>query len=304
VIRVLYAYYLGLTREIYRWSRIFLNQRSSIFIAMECDDDSMCISADAEDGNAEFRWKDHVRIQCRKGNNFVVFTCNYCSADQKAMTGGCSRFKTHLLGGVGVRRCLGAPDSLILSLRAAVESRSRARTATLERSASVTEAEREDRRNRVDRLRESLSCGSAQVNKRWKQSTLEECDGAARLEIAQQDVARMWYRCSMPFQNVGFAEVVNAFDSVCRYGAETGQTTFALPSAPSLRNSRLDAEVARIEKQLLEHSKTVETYGISLQSDGKDNMARRHLVDIITTSPAGAQFREVIDVSGQSRDAI
>ena len=128
------------------------------------DDDSLDMSADAEEANAEFRWKDHVHIQCRKGNNYV-FTCNYCSAHQKALTGGCSRFKTHLLGGVGVRRCLGAPDSLILSLRAAVESKSRARAATLERSASVTEAEREDRRNQIDLLRESLSCDSAQVNK-------------------------------------------------------------------------------------------------------------------------------------------
>ena len=34
-------------------------------------DDSLDMSADAEEANAEFRWKDHVRIQCRKGSNFV-----------------------------------------------------------------------------------------------------------------------------------------------------------------------------------------------------------------------------------------
>ena len=254
------------------------------------------------DTEEAFRWKEHVTILSRKGNNFV-FTCNYCPAHQKHMTGGASRFKSHILGGQGVRRCVSVPHSVLASLRAETENKEREKSAALDRSASVTEAERLERKQKMISLQESLSCGSAQVNKRWKQSTLEECDGAAKLETAQQDVARMWYRCSLPFQSIGFAEVVDAFDAVCQYGAVTGQTTFLLPSAPSLRNSRLDAEVARIEAKLEEHSKTMQTYGISLQSDGKDNQARRHLVNIITTSPAGARFREVIDVSGQVRDA-
>ena len=44
-------------------------------------------------------------------------------------------------------------------------------------------------------------------------------------------------------------------------------------------------------------------YGLSLQSDGKDSMARTHLVNIITTTLLGPEFRETIDVSGQYRDA-
>ena len=152
-------------------------------------------------------------------------------------------------------------------------------------------------------MRESLLSGSAHVNKKWRQTTVEECDGAALLDQTQRDVARMWYRCALPFSMVSYTEVVNAFDAVCSYGARTGQHTFAMPSAPSLRNSRLDAEVSRIEQELALHAQSMAAYGISLQSDGKENMARRHLVNILTTSPAGAQFRETVDVSGQLRDA-
>jgi hypothetical protein len=113
----------------------------------------------------------------------------------------------------------------------------------------------------------------------------------------------MWYRCALPFSMVAYTEVVNAFDAVCAYGASTGNHTFSMPSAPSLRNSRLDAEVRRIEQELSDHAKSMSAYGISLQSDGKDNMAKRHLVNILTTSPAGVQFRETVDVGGQLRDA-
>ncbi len=78
---------------------------------------------------------------------------------------------------------------------------------------------------------------------------------------------------------------------------------FALPTIPRLRNERLQAEVARIEKELAEHNAAASAYGLSLQSDGKDNTARRHLVNIITTTPLGPEFRDVVDVSGHLRDA-
>ena len=76
-----------------------------------------------------------------------------------------------------------------------------------------------------------------------------------------------------------------------------------LPTVPSLRNTRLDHEVARIEAELQVHKSAISSYGMSLQSDGKDNSARRHLVNILTTTPMGSEFRKVVDVSGQSRDA-
>ena len=152
-------------------------------------------------------------------------------------------------------------------------------------------------------LSQSLSTGSTQVNKKLKQSTVAECEGVAALELAQQAVAGMWYRAAIPFCAVAYPDVVDAFDAVCEYGSRTGSASFPLPTVPSLRNSRLDQEVKRIEKELECHHKSVQKFGLSLQSDGKDSMSRRHLVNILTTTPLGPQFREVVDVSGQSRDA-
>ena len=261
---------------------------------------SPAVAAGAESEEA-FNWKSHVKILERRGTNFS-FTCNYC-AHPKPMTGGSSRFKDHLLGQKGVRKCLHAPEKLIESLRLDSEHRNLLRGAAVERSSSMATARKQERSQELSDLRESLLSGSAHVNKKWRQTTVEECDGAALLDQTQRDVARMWYRCALPFSMVSYTEVVNAFDAVCSYGARTGQHTFAMPSAPSLRNSRLDAEVSRIEQELALHAQSMAAYGISLQSDGKDNMARRHLVNILTTSPAGAQFRETVDVSGQLRDA-
>ena len=141
------------------------------------------------------------------------------------------------------------------------------------------------------------------MNKRWRQSTVQECDGAALLDQAQQAVARMWYRVGLPFSCVSFQEIVDAFDAVAAYGCKASSTVFPLPSAPKLRNERLDREVARIEQELADHKAAMATYGLSLQSDGKDNTAHRHLVNIITTTPLGPEFRDVIDVSGGLRDA-
>lgn len=96
---------------------------------------------------------------------------------------------------------------------------------------------------------------------------------------------------------------VDAFDAVCKYGALTGAQTFSLPSEYSLRNSRLDAEVKRLEAEVRRFEEAVSEFGLSVQSDGKDSMARTHLVNIITTNPTGARFVETIDISGVRRNA-
>ena len=176
-------------------------------------------------------------------------------------------------------------------------------TAQKRRRLEVEEAEREERIQEMRQLSQSLSEGSQQVNRKVRQTSLDECDAAARLDVTQACVSRMWYRASLPFHMVSFKEVVDAFDAVCEYGAMTGRTTFPLPSAPSLRNERLDAEVARLERDLEMHKKSVEQYGLSLQSDGKDNMAHRHLLNVVTCTPLGPQFRETVDVSGDYNNA-
>ena len=92
--------------------------------------------------------------------------------------------------------------------------------------------------------------------------------------------------------------IVNAFDAVCEYGASTRCVTFPLPSKHSLRNKRLDQEVARIERELQAFEQSVTEYGCSLQSDAKDSVAHRHMVNFIKRTPIGSKFLKAVDISG------
>jgi hypothetical protein len=274
---------------------------------MESNADTTETSEATEAGGASaaFNWKNRVSDLVHVSGSNYRFVCNYC-LHPKVMTGGASRFKEHLLGSTGkknVARCLGVPDDVLHELKLSVRHKVASTEANKRRLAEVDELERESQRAALEDLARYLNCGSSTVSKRLKQTSLEECEGAALLDVTQQAIARMWYRGALPFHLVYAKEVVDAFDAVCEYGARTGNQIVPLPSAASLRGSRLESEVARIHSELAAHKKAVAAYGVSLQSDGKDNMARRHLVNIVTTSPLGAEFREVIDVSGTPRDS-
>ena len=253
-----------------------------------------------ESSTAKWRWQDHFTLVSRHNGNFKV-SCNYCQG--ALICGGATRFRKHLLAQGGVRACSGVPDEVVDVLRREFAEKQAQGNARKQRDQELLDAEREAKRAKLQQLSHSLSTGSACVNKKWKQSTMDECKGAAELEIAQQAVARMWYRAAIPFDAIGYDDVLNAFDAVCDYAVATGNRTFMLPTVPALRNQRLDKEVQRIEGELELHRKSIAKFGLSLQSDGKDAMSRRHLVNIITTTPMGPEFRETIDVSGQSRDA-
>ena len=187
-------------------------------------------------GARKWAWQDHFSIISRNQGNFKV-QCNYCRGEP--ITGGATRFKKHLLGAGGVRSCLAVPDPVVEELKSFTDRKEAESSAKRQRDQKIKQQEREGRRREMHELSQSLSCGTAAVNKRWRQTTVEECEGAAELEVAQQAVARMWYRAGIPFQTVSYADVVDAFDAVCAYGASTGSSTFLLPTVPSLRNQRL-----------------------------------------------------------------
>ena len=231
------------------------------------------------------------------------FKCLYCN---KAITGTKTKLVDHFLGN-GTLGCMACPLDLLAKVKSERKKRDTVASARKRNRENAQEEEAQRRRAEIRKLADDLANregdNSVNVNHSWKQSTLEECEGAAQLDFAQQAVARMWFATAMSFNNLVYAEVVDAFDAVCAYGAETGNTTFKLPYIKDLRNHRLDREVKRIEAELMKHKKSMETFGMSLQSDGKDNLARRHLVNIVTTTPLGAEFRKVVDVSGCSRPA-
>ena len=259
-------------------------------------------STTSNDGDCvNFDWREHVvDIERAANRQNLKFKCAYC---QKTLTGGRTRLMDHFLGVNRIFPCVQCPPELLEHLKS---DRARKELIKDSRKRMESDLEANTRAEKAAKLRElaaSFSSGHERPVGKMRQSTLGECEGAALLQQAQETVARMWYATASPFHSIAFPEVVDAFDTVCAYGAATGSETFPLPSAPSLRNHLLEKEVARIEGQLHQHKEATSSFGMSLQSDGKDNVASRHLVNILTTTPMGSEFREVIDVSGQSRDA-
>jgi hypothetical protein len=94
----------------------------------------------------------------------------------------------------------------------------------------------------------------------------------------------------LAFDQIHHQWVVDAFDAVCAYGANTGNTTFTLPSEHSLRNKHLHSVATELEEQLAGYEAAVAEYGVSIQSDGKDSMGHRHMVNVISTNPVGSRF--------------
>ncbi len=79
-----------------------------------------------------------------------------------------------------------------------------------------------------------------------RQATMDECSQAALFQETREMVARMFYAESIPFASVQHTWIVDAFDSVCRYGALTGRHTFSMPSIYSLRNKMLASKLVFI----------------------------------------------------------
>ena len=118
--------------------------------------------------------------------------------------------RDHLLGGGGshVPRCLGVPNEVLEGLKAHVSDLAIQAAAKRSRDEEIIAAAREARADSIRNLSASLSQGTGSVNKRFKQSTVDECQGAALLDVTQQIIARMWYRCGLGFDFVSYDEVV------------------------------------------------------------------------------------------------
>ena len=252
---------------------------------------------------AGFEWRQHVKDLRKQGTNWS-FQCAYCP---KKMTGGKTRLVEHFCPSTAKSKhltaCFNVPPDVI---EAAKESHAAAATWAAEKAAL-------QRAHAATRPATSASTGQPvtpafkRLKKRGtppQQMVIDASLASASLASAQAEVARFIYAQALPFSVVDQVWTVNAFDAVCNYGALTGRTTFNMPSKYSLRNKRLDDEVSRLEDELRMHTQAVQEYGVGLQSDGKDSVAKTHLVNIIASTPVGSRFVKTLDVSGQSRDAV
>ena len=115
-------------------------------------------------------WKQHFEVLERHNGNFKV-SCKYCQGEP--IMGGATRFRKHLLSSGGVRKCPGVPDDVVANIREIFSKKDATVAARKQRIAEAEVADRERKRLSLHNLSQSLSTGTAHVNKKWKQSTLE-----------------------------------------------------------------------------------------------------------------------------------
>ena len=251
-----------------------------------------------------FNWRNHVRDLTLIGSNYT-FQCRFCD---RSIKGGRARFIEHLVPstasrGRQIRGCLHCPKEV----RQAVvnQQQQQKRSKNIQRAAESLQATSRGSLPPTKRLRREGSDmeASTSLPSTARQTEMPEMLTKQELKEAQLQVSKMWYGEALAFNSVYNPWVVDAFDAVCAYGAATGHTTFPLPSKRALRNANLESVVADIEERLAVYEASLDEFGCSLQSDGKDSMGKTHLVNIVTSNPHGSRFHKTVDVSGQSRDA-
>ena len=125
----------------------------------------------------------------------------------------------------------------------------------------------------------------------WQQELDEFYQLNNRKELDEKWTS-FFYDMNVPF-NVGrhpaFVEVVNATASAC--------FNYKLPSYNALRTTLIESKNMEVEAEVKATLFSIETYGVSLYSDGWDNVVHRPLMNIILSYPARDIFLGSVDTS-------
>jgi hypothetical protein len=109
-------------------------------------------------------------------------------------------------------------------------------------------------------------------------------------------VARFFYSNGIAF-NVASSPYFEQFvKAVAAFGPG-----YKPPKHDALRNTLLDREKARIEKELQPILETLETQGCTLTSDGWSNTQNRPLLNYLLVTTKGNIFLEAVDTSGERK---
>ena len=130
----------------------------------------------------------------------------------------------------------------------------------------------------------------------WQQD-LDEVYQLNKWKELDEKWASFFYDANVPF-NVGrhptFVEAVNATASA--------GFNYKPPSYNALRTTLIESKKIEVEAEVKKATSfSIETYGVSLCSDGWDNVVHLPLMNIMLSCPAGDIFLGSVDTSGNKK---
>ena len=130
-----------------------------------------------------------------------------------------------------------------------------------------------------------------------QQQELDEVYQLNKRKELDEKWASFFYDTNVPF-NVGrhptFVEAVNATASA--------GFNYKPPSYNALRTTLIESKKMEVEAEVKKATSfSIETYGISLCSDGWDNVVHHPLMNIMLSCPTGDIFLGSVDISGNKK---
>jgi len=131
-----------------------------------------------------------------------------------------------------------------------------------------------------------------------RQRPLPEAFHEAKKKELDEKWASFFYEANVPFnvaRNPAFIEAVKA-TSKARFD-------YVPPSYHQLRTNLIEPKRKQIQKEIEEKTKfAVKNYGVSICTDGWDDVNRRPLLNVMMSCPAGDVFLGSIDTTGQKKN--
>jgi hypothetical protein len=146
--------------------------------------------------------------------------------------------------------------------------------------------------------RSNSNTGGAPPTER-RQLSLQEGFNASAKDILDKAWAAAFYEANIPFNVVRHPAFIHAIQETARQR----MPAYRPPSYNALRTSLLTSKKADVERKLGQKlGNSIEKYGVTLCSDGWDNVQNRPLLNIIQCGTNGDLFLGTIDTTGSHKD--
>ena len=245
-----------------------------------------------QDDNAPL-WRFVTReTKLGKGGGNVAFQCNFCRQIYK---GSYYIVKAHLLKikGAGVASCTKVTNENLVEMRKVMgEAEQRVKQYNLKQVPLPTSS------IVTSNFENSSSSASVIDPKRRKGSigSIEKAFNMGAREIANSEIARMFYTGGLPFHFARNPYYARAFKSPSQLPG------YVPPGYNALRTTLLQKEKSNIENLLEPSKKTWNEKGVSICSAGWSDAQRRPLINIMAVSESGSMFLKAINCEGATKD--
>ena len=130
-----------------------------------------------------------------------------------------------------------------------------------------------------------------------QQQDLDEVYQLNKRKELDEKWASFFYDANVPF-NVGrHTTSVEAVNAIASAGFN-----YKLPTYNALRTTLIESQKMEVEVKVKKATSfSIETYGVSLCSDGWNNVVHRPLMNIMLSCPAGDIFLGSVDTSGNKK---